>query len=502
MNPRTTGLLALVVLGLGGFIYFYEIGAESTRQAAIDDAKRFFSGVSEADVEAVTLVTEDAVEARFERHEGRWQLVSPLSDRADAAALDGIVSALVRLSPAGSVDRPGGLAEYGVESGARVVRFEVGGEEKGIRIGRPTPVGGHVYVAMLGSDDVAYVETFRTNPWKRRLADLRDRRIFPFDVANTSDIATLRISWVDGGERDEVALARDRAGDWQMGVPIATRADSQTLRELLENLAHLRAKEFVDVRNPAVEAALASPWLTIHWTLAGDHFERSAMIGGLVGADRILETGNGRLYRIDAVRANDFERTIDAYRFKMLSEFEVSAARRIVLDFAPVAAAEEAGGAAAAENLRIVSRLVEEGWSGEAPQLNPVRALELVQTLSSLRAEDIFVEEMGPSELKSLGLAPPRVAIRIEDRADPAAESRVLADIAIGRLDPKRGLFVKRTGEPTIYLLPASRVEDLPTSREAFSRDFERLPDGAEIEGEELDPADLESDPLEGIEIP
>ena len=33
MNPRTTGILAVVAALLGGFIYFYEIGGEATRKS-------------------------------------------------------------------------------------------------------------------------------------------------------------------------------------------------------------------------------------------------------------------------------------------------------------------------------------------------------------------------------------------------------------------------------------------------------------------------------------
>ena len=40
MNPRNTALLLLAVLGLGAFLYFYEIGGESGRQDAEDRGKR------------------------------------------------------------------------------------------------------------------------------------------------------------------------------------------------------------------------------------------------------------------------------------------------------------------------------------------------------------------------------------------------------------------------------------------------------------------------------
>ena len=49
MNPRTTGILFLVALLLGAFIYFYEIRGGERRQEAEAEAKRLFAGL-ETDV--------------------------------------------------------------------------------------------------------------------------------------------------------------------------------------------------------------------------------------------------------------------------------------------------------------------------------------------------------------------------------------------------------------------------------------------------------------------
>jgi hypothetical protein len=167
----------------------------------------------------------------------------------------------------------------------------------------------------------------------------------------------------------------------------------------------------------------------------------------------------------------------------------------LTLDFAPSGAADEP--------MHVVADLTGEGWSSENPSIDPARASDLVETLSSLRADDIFAEEMGPNELKSLGLAPPLVAIRVDQEVEPAAQTHALAEVAIGRLDAKRGLFVQRVGEPTIYLLSAEHAKALPISREVFARDFEAKPaDAQTATGEELDPDELATDPLEGVEAP
>ena len=57
MNPRTTGVLALVAILLGGFIYFYEIEGESGRQAALDEGKRIFPGLAADAVDVIEFST-------------------------------------------------------------------------------------------------------------------------------------------------------------------------------------------------------------------------------------------------------------------------------------------------------------------------------------------------------------------------------------------------------------------------------------------------------------
>ena len=500
MNPRTTGLLALAAVILGGFIYFYEIEGEPARQALRDDEKRIFPGLEADQVDAIELTTEEGIEARFERREGRWRVVSPISGRADATALDAVAAALSGLSREGGIARPEALNQFGLGDNARTVLFEVAGESQGLRIGRATPVGGHVYVARADGDspdddaDIAYVESYRINAFKRSLDDLRDRRITDFDAGN---VRTLRVSWPAPGGRVDVAMARDASGEWHMGMPATGRADQQTVRELLSDLSFLTAKGFVDERTDAADAALANSPIRFHWTLSGEHLERSARIGGNFDDGLLVEGPKGELHTIDPLRLEDFKRRVSDYRFKMLSEFEVTHAGRLILDFTDEAEAP----------MRVEARLGESGWTSAEPRIDPDRASDLVRELASLRAVDIFADEMGPAELASLGLSPPHVRIQIADRAESDEKSQVLAEIAIGRLDEDRGLFAQRLGvggvrEDMVFLLPLSAADEIPSSRVAFMNDFGAASEEA-AETEEGLSSDLPgADPLEGVEVP
>jgi hypothetical protein len=495
MSLRSTGVLALVAMILGGIIYWYEIAGESTRQAARDDEQRILPGLESGTVDMIALSTQDGVAARFERRDGRWTMISPVAGRADATALDAMAQALANLPREGRVANSGETDEYGLGSEARRIRFVADGKPGELLIGRSTPVGGHVYVAALsdGEDSaVEYVERYRVNAFNRNLDDLRERQILKFEGA---ELRTLRISWPATDGRTEVALARDDSGQWQMGVPLVDVADQQTLRDLISDLSYLRATGFLDVRTDEADAALANPAIAFHWTLSGEHLESRMRIG--LTNPPIVEGPEGQRFTIDAERMDEFPRAVVAYRFKTVSEFDLVDARYLELEF------EGDEEAASVEPMRVEARLGEAGWSGTEPAIDSTRASDLVRQLASLRAVDIFADEMGPAELASLGLAPPRVRIRIENRLDGEGDPTILAELKIGRLDPGRGLFAQRQGASTIYVLPASAAEDIPISREAFANEFEAgsSKSAVEIGPEDVD-VDVDVDPLEGVEIP
>ncbi len=530
MNPRTTAVLALVALALGAFVYFNEIEGDVAREAAEDEAKQIHPGLEADAIHAITLTTQDGIDARFERRDGRWFVASPLEAPADATSLDAIASALTNLPREGSVAPSADagrvdLERFGLGAGAQTIRFEVGDETRGLRIGRTTPVGGHRYVARLADDEIAYVASYRVNAFSRDFEDLRDRQIFDFE---TDAVRTLRVAWPVAGDPEpfEVALARDADGEWQLGVPVVGPADQATLRDLLSDLAFLRAEGFVDERTDALVDALGRPEITFSWTLEGDHVERRARIASLADGLRILERPDGALFTIAPERLDDFPRQLADYRFKRLADFALSAARRVELQFSgdggrsdgDVAGPDDAGGGARA----VVAVLGDGGWESERSRLDPDRFSDLVRALATLEADSIAADEMGSDERASLGLDPPRVRIVVSGTpetsqagtpgggTDSSEGDAPLAEVWLGRLEPGRGLFAMRADQPTIFVLPTLASEDLPISAARFAEEFELetesessdADESGDVTGDVLKAPPPDPDPLEGVELP
>ncbi|WP_375512684.1 DUF4340 domain-containing protein [uncultured Nostoc sp.] len=102
--PRTTLILILLALGLGGFVYFYEIRGATVREEIKEQKHKIFS-FGEDDVQSLTVKTKKLT-LNLERNpesssNPKWLIKSPISGLAN----DAIVSYLMDLLVKGNSER-------------------------------------------------------------------------------------------------------------------------------------------------------------------------------------------------------------------------------------------------------------------------------------------------------------------------------------------------------------------------------------------------------------
>ncbi|MEH2154234.1 DUF4340 domain-containing protein [Nostoc sp.] len=101
--PRTTLILILLALGLGGFVYFYEIRGATVREETKEQKQKIFS-FGEDDVQSLTVKTKKItlnLERSPESSKPKWLIKSPISGPAN----DAIVSYLMDLLVKGNSER-------------------------------------------------------------------------------------------------------------------------------------------------------------------------------------------------------------------------------------------------------------------------------------------------------------------------------------------------------------------------------------------------------------
>lgn len=101
--PRTTLILILLALGLGGFVYFSEIRGATVREEIKEKNQQIFSFTAD-DVQSLTVKTKKLtlnLERSPESSNPKWVIKSPISGPAN----DAIVSYLMDLLVKGKSDR-------------------------------------------------------------------------------------------------------------------------------------------------------------------------------------------------------------------------------------------------------------------------------------------------------------------------------------------------------------------------------------------------------------
>jgi Domain of unknown function (DUF4340) len=126
--PRTTLILVLLALGLGGFVYFYEIRDATQREEVKETQQQIFS-FGEDDVQSLTVQTTNntvVVERNNQSKNPKWLLKSPVSQPAN----DAIVSYLMDLLVKGKSDRTLSIAanqlgEFGLNQPQATIKINL-----------------------------------------------------------------------------------------------------------------------------------------------------------------------------------------------------------------------------------------------------------------------------------------------------------------------------------------------------------------------------------------
>jgi hypothetical protein len=486
VRPRNTALLLLLALLLGGFIYLYETGDETRSETPTESPGLIFSWLSADDIEFVQMATEDGQVAELERVGDGWRLLEPVHFPADDVTMEGIASQLAQLEIAGRVEGGGLAADFGLADEARILRFRTGSGEGGLRIGRSTPLGSNTYVAWEGSDEVVYVATWRVNALRKTLTELRNRQVLEFD---SSAVERISVSWP--GTRVEL---EQRDGGWWMTLPVSEPADAGTVETMLSDLSFLRADDFIDTVAPTpADLGLEIPEL--HVVLHGPDWNRGMMLGRVIEGRRVVRGTGGALFSVAPERLDDYPRELIAWRAKDLARFVVADARSFELAFAATGSVDpgESGG-----ETRVVRGTLRGGeWTIGPEPMDPGKARRMLRVLSRLEATEIVAEEMGEGERAALGLAPPRLAVRVVGEGD-----RPLAELGFGVRVPGRGPLAMRLDGPHVYRIAEEDGGTLPADWADFQTSFR--PETEAGEGAAHDgPREVEEDgPAEGSAIP
>ena len=305
---KSTIALAVVLLGLVGYIYFVDSKKPASGAAEVK-AKAF---TVEADqIEEIQIKPASGESSRAERTGGTWQLVEPLKTDADQGQLSNAATSLASLEVNRVVDdSPTDLAQYGLNPAALDVAFRVKGQKdlQHLLVGEKTAAGGDLYAKKADEKRVFLISSYLDGTFNRTPFDLRDKAVLKFDHDKVDGLEIAH----DG---NTIQLAKT-AGDWAMVKPYKARADFAAAEAALGSLTSAQMQKVVSPEAKDLKVyGLDPPALTVTVTSGSG---RAALTVGKVenGSAYARDLSRPMVFAIPPATVMDLQKSADTFRRK------------------------------------------------------------------------------------------------------------------------------------------------------------------------------------------
>lgn len=329
MKGRSLAVLAALVAVLGAFVWFFERDLPSTDERKEREKKVL--PVEASDVRALEIAWDDNV-VRLERAAasaeegddeesdadeaapGEWQLTSPLEARADAAAVDGLLTRLVGLEKERTLEDVS-PADVGLDAPEVRVRLEHDAGADVLLFGTEVPASSDRILGVEGRADAYQVAGGLVADLEKEPGEWRDRDLFS---AARKDVQQIRLSRSDAD--GDVLLVR-RGDDFWIESPFSDRADGDLANGLLNRLTGLRAERFVDAE-AGEGVAWEAPQGEVEVVLADGGAPFRLELGAATESGALQARVGAQTVEITSGLDQDVDRSPEAWRSRELTSLQ------------------------------------------------------------------------------------------------------------------------------------------------------------------------------------
>src|SRR5689334_3198572 len=281
---KSTIALAVVLLGLGAYIYFVtwkqpDAGADSGKKQ-----EKVFAGLDSSKIEEVKVTSAAGDATTVKKNADGWQLVQPLTAKADDGEIGTLTSALASSEIVRVFDEnPTNLNDYGLSNPRVEVDFKATGDKdyRKLLIGDKTATGSELYAKRNDEKKVFLIPAMQETSLNRTTFDLRDKGLLKFD---REKVDAIDVS--SGGKT--IAIAKE-GGDWKITKPVQTKADFGSVEGLVGRLQSAQMKSIVaDQASPAdlKKYGLDKPEATVNLALGSSR--ATLLIGSKADKDNTV----------------------------------------------------------------------------------------------------------------------------------------------------------------------------------------------------------------------
>ena len=446
MNSKTTGIWFTIAASLFALIFIFE---HFLRPAA-PESSGILPELRPPAVTSVQVIPSGALEIRADRTNGAWLLTKPIAYPAQPAAIEALLGALQKLTPATRIgaaelrDHRNADVEFGFETPRISLVIETGGQRRQLLVGNKTPPGDQVFLRVVGVDGafVADADWFKFIP--RSVNDWRDTALV--DAGHSS------LDWIvlTNGTK-AIELRRDATNHfWRMIRPFPARADAERITDALQHLQTARVVQFITDDPKADLAAFGlQPADFDLWLGHGTNFISAIHVGKSPTNDSTQVFA--RRERWNAI-VTTVKEPLSPWRGSV-NDFRDSHLLELT---APVAEIEVHG-----HTDFTLQRHGSNDWQvvGEKFPRDAENVQEFIKFLASLRLTEFVKDVVTAPDLPAYGLATP--SRRIILRSVAGDTNAVIADILFGATQTNE-VFVKRADEDFIYGVAPENLSRMP----------------------------------------
>lgn len=412
MRWKTTAVLAVLLVGLGAFLYVYEVRQGPAREKATTEKDRVWKGLESKDVEEVT-VTRKGETLQLKKAGDAWQLAAPVQSRAESQPVQDLVMSLATLRIEREIDpNPAKPGDFGLDAPAAEIRFTAKGQPHRVRLGAKNPTGLWVYAQLEDKPAVVLVPDSLLRDSQKPVSDFRDRTVLAFE---RGAVKALEVK-SPGGQA--VTAELKGTDSWQLAGPAAVGADKEQISALLEKLKAAKIKDFVtEPPKPPDPYGLARPLTLTLWV--GEEKDRAARtlrLGKAVPEKKVVyaqREGDPTVFTVDEELVKAVPTSASALRDKAVFAYDRSKLERVEVESpkGKVALALEGG-----------------AWKITAPaamKVDEAAMGDLLGKARELRAKEFVAEDQ--KQLARYGLDRPQVRLSVWEKEAKEPKTLVVA---------------------------------------------------------------------------
>jgi hypothetical protein len=451
MSWKTLLVMSVVLLALMGYTIWVEIPTEQAKQEADFKSKRVFDFDIE-EVRALTLAYKDPPsEIILERGEGDgWRITKPLPAEGDSREIKSLINTVHDLNLRRTVDENApDLSAFGLDRPSIRIRFTAGDKEEQLLVGNEG-LNSTVYVKRGSDNRVMLADDWIQGSLTRTLYSLRKKQILTMD-RDKADRLELRY-----GAGEGFVLAK-KPPDWWIQKPIETKADKDTVSNLLVQLENLKASSFIDTGQASIRTRLGRPLAEARVEQAG-----RAQTVLLYRPAREIEPEPQTLYAVvptsEGPERPIYKVTESVYRELTPDLFGLRDKHLVLFSEEAVQAVEVRRGD---QSYTLVREKDRWEWKDEpGTGVKQEEADRFLSTLGRWKADEPLKDAKAPRKPADLGLDPPEVHIKLL-----GAASIPLAELRLGLESDQ---LVYALGEPSLGITRVRKdlLDEIPLEEE------------------------------------